>query len=637
MPYVRSPIGKYSRARSSQINAELAGIEQALSDIPSGELSSQGRSNYVAATSSAANTYLATLNPTPAAYVDGMRLTVKWPAANTGAATLNVNNLGARSIKLTDGSNPLAGMLALGGVGDLVLLGTTFYLLASSSAAKLGLLQTTALDTTVGAVLTVGAFGLGARAPGSGADFDANAASLPTRFGRFLAPNGPDGTNVWHGIHLSRDLDKQSAQIAVLDTGSGVASRLAWRHRGSAGVGDWAGWQEALRVSDKQSSLIDVTAGKLLEVGSFGLGQTGAGSNWLANLDDTAQPAGLHRITPASTGTFPGSAVAATMLTIRYSSTEFSNLFMRTGTAEVYYRRYTSGGGFSAWVRLIDSSQVGVSGGVQAYDAELAALAGLASAADRLPYFTGSGTAALATFTGFGRSLMDDADAAAARSTLGLGDGATASVQTSMSDTTAGRLLTPGAFGWGTDGNQPPSTNNLNTLQVAGVHQYTSGTTGAPSSMSAALVLHMNRLTFGNVNYSAAQVAYGAGGDVLVRTRNNSVWSNWQGIGIESQGSNANGEYTRFSSGLQICRAYFNGITDTNSAAGNVWRSSSESTWTLPAGMLNTGYYAGCSVRSANGWGSSRPDTSSAVTYRAWAHQSMSSVSVDLLAIGMWR
>ena len=79
-------------------------------------------------------------------------------------------------------------------------------------------------------------------------------------------------------------------------------------------------------------------------------------------------------------------------------------------------------GGTGATSALDARAGLGVSIGtdVQAFNAILADLAGLTQAADKLPYFDSNQTAATTDLSSFGRSLIDDADASAARTTLGV-------------------------------------------------------------------------------------------------------------------------------------------------------------------------------------------------------------------------
>ncbi len=101
----------------------------------------------------------------------------------------------------------------------------------------------------------------------------------------------------------------------------------------------------------------------------------------------------------------------------------------------------------------------------QPVDATLTALAGLTTAADALPYFTGTDVASTTTLSSFARTLIDDADAATARTTLGLG---TAATQNSTAFQSADATLTALA-GVTTAADKLPYFTGVDTAAVADI------------------------------------------------------------------------------------------------------------------------------------------------------------------------
>lgn len=94
----------------------------------------QNSSYTYAADAQVSDTYVITLSPAPSAYTAGMSVTFKANTANTGAATLNVNSLGPKTIKKNVSADLTTGDILASQISTVIYDGTNFQITPTSDA-----------------------------------------------------------------------------------------------------------------------------------------------------------------------------------------------------------------------------------------------------------------------------------------------------------------------------------------------------------------------------------------------------------------------------------------------------------------------------------------------------------------------
>jgi hypothetical protein len=218
-----------------------------------------------------------------------------------------------------------------------------------------------------------------------------------------------------------------------------------------------------------------------------------------------------------------------------------------SGTAQVY-------GTINAkYFEEIQNTLNSIQTGYQPLDDTLTAFSGLIGTANTLAYFNGTDAMALTPLTAFMRTLLDDADAAAGRATLG----ALSSGTLLPDNTDLNAVVVTGFYRAGLAINPPILNGNYGQLIVSAI-----GDT----------ILQIYSLPFSNFLYQRTKTPSGWLPWMQIYSQNNILGTVSQSAGVPTgaiieKGSNANGEYSKLADGSVFMT---NNIT-TSASGPSVW------------------------------------------------------------------
>jgi hypothetical protein len=140
-----TPLSRQTTARAEALNALFQAIDDSFAELPDAAALSELRAVFALDTGTA-NAYAMTLAKAPLAYTTGMTIAFKAVNANTGASTINVNALGAKAIRIWDGSVLSANTILADQIVVAVYDGTVFRITSMHGGTSIATLAAIAPD-----------------------------------------------------------------------------------------------------------------------------------------------------------------------------------------------------------------------------------------------------------------------------------------------------------------------------------------------------------------------------------------------------------------------------------------------------------------------------------------------------------